>query len=155
MGSSFLRARRARAFWTNRQITSPKQDWSKASTTRYGILVARVAANGTKNTAAPIEKTFATAIFFYPAATNYKKPEVKTHFSFNVLYGHVGGLDGLELGLLGYAVNGAMDRSSMGSARKLVAVSGSTRQRRVLVSLPSPKMLPKHKHLSHTGSMSN
>jgi hypothetical protein len=63
-------------------------------------------ATPTKQAAAPIEKTFATASFFYPAATNYNKPEVETHFSFNVLYGRVGGLDGLELGLLVNTVNG-------------------------------------------------
>jgi len=48
----------------------------------------------------PPKSVFATASFFYPLATNYDKPSVRTHFSFNALYGHVGSLDGFELGLL-------------------------------------------------------
>lgn len=46
----------------------------------------------------PPEKVFATASFFYPLATNLDKPEIQTHLNFNLLYGHVGAIDGFELG---------------------------------------------------------
>ena len=38
------------------------------------------------------------AAFFYPLATNADKPELATNFDFNLLYGRIGALDGLELG---------------------------------------------------------
>ncbi len=38
------------------------------------------------------------ASFFYPLATNLNEPEVRTNFDFNLLYGHIGQLDGLEVG---------------------------------------------------------
>jgi hypothetical protein len=41
---------------------------------------------------------FANASFFYPLATNLDAPELRTHLSFNAIYGHIGELRGLELG---------------------------------------------------------
>jgi hypothetical protein len=38
------------------------------------------------------------ASFFYPLATNVNQPELETNFDFNLLYGHIGRLNGLELG---------------------------------------------------------
>jgi hypothetical protein len=38
------------------------------------------------------------ASLFYPLATNYAVPELRTNFDFNLLYGHIGRLDGFELG---------------------------------------------------------
>jgi hypothetical protein len=35
---------------------------------------------------------------FYPLATNYGNPRIRTHFDLGVLYGLVGELDGLQLG---------------------------------------------------------
>jgi hypothetical protein len=52
-----------------------------------------------KDASIPGKETFATASFFYPAATNYNQPDIRTHFSFNAFYGHIGFLDGFELGL--------------------------------------------------------
>ncbi|HMA94277.1 MAG TPA: hypothetical protein VKP30_16410 [Polyangiaceae bacterium] len=45
-------------------------------------------------------ETFATASLIYPIATNYATPDAYTHLSFNLVYGHIGGIDGLELGLV-------------------------------------------------------
>jgi hypothetical protein len=57
--------------------------------------------NATKpGTSPPAEKTFAVASFFYPLATNLERPGVNTHLSFNLLYGRIGAIDGLELGLV-------------------------------------------------------
>jgi len=38
------------------------------------------------------------ASLFFPLATNLNEPELRTHFDFNLLYGHIGQLDGLEVG---------------------------------------------------------
>ncbi len=38
------------------------------------------------------------ASFFFPLATNLYEPELRTNFDFNLLYGHIGQLDGLGLG---------------------------------------------------------
>jgi hypothetical protein len=38
------------------------------------------------------------AAFFYPLATNANVPELETNFDFNLLYGHIGALNGLGLG---------------------------------------------------------
>ena len=40
------------------------------------------------------------AALFFPLATNMNYPEVYTHFDLNLLYGHIGRLSGLELGML-------------------------------------------------------
>jgi hypothetical protein len=40
------------------------------------------------------------ASFFFPLATNVNQPELYTHFDFNLLYGHIGRLSGLEVGTL-------------------------------------------------------
>lgn len=37
---------------------------------------------------------------FYPLATNMKQPNVLTHLSVNLLYGHVGTVEGVQLGLV-------------------------------------------------------
>jgi hypothetical protein len=50
--------------------------------------------------------TPATASFFYPAATNYASPDVRTGLSFNVLYGRVGQVDGVQIGGLVNHVGG-------------------------------------------------
>lgn len=45
-----------------------------------------------------------SASFFFPLATNYKRPDVRTNFNFELLYGRVGKLDGVQLGPgVGYA----------------------------------------------------
>ncbi len=45
---------------------------------------------------------------FYPLATNYEKPDVRTNFQFNVLYGRIGQLDGFSLGVVN-AIEGNAD----------------------------------------------
>ncbi|HEY3255229.1 MAG TPA: hypothetical protein VGJ91_14820 [Polyangiaceae bacterium] len=40
----------------------------------------------------------ANASLFYPLATNADLPELSTNFDLNLLYGHIGALNGLELG---------------------------------------------------------
>ncbi len=50
----------------------------------------------------PVEtppRRFGNASFFYPLATNMDAPTLRTHVSFNALYGRVGEVDGLELGV--------------------------------------------------------
>lgn len=48
----------------------------------------------------------ATASFFYPLATNFGQPQVRSYFAFNLIYGRVGTLEGLELGTLQLASEG-------------------------------------------------
>lgn len=48
----------------------------------------------------------AVASFFHPLATNYGVPDVHTHFAFSLLYGRVGSLDGLGIGMLQFASRG-------------------------------------------------
>jgi hypothetical protein len=62
--------------------------------------------------------------FFYPLATNYEQPEVRTNYAFNLLYGRMGELEGFALGsvnaieadasgfVLGVFVNRAGGRAS-------------------------------------------
>lgn len=38
------------------------------------------------------------AALFYPLATNMNEPELTTNFDFNLLYGHIGALEGLQIG---------------------------------------------------------
>ena len=45
------------------------------------------------------------ASLFFPLATNADEPELHTHFDFNLLYGHIGELNGLEVGTVS-VVNG-------------------------------------------------
>lgn len=40
------------------------------------------------------------ASLFYPLATNMNEPELTTNFDFNLLYGHIGALDGLSVGMV-------------------------------------------------------
>lgn len=47
------------------------------------------------------------AAFFYPLATNMNEPELQTNFDFSLLYGHIGGLDGLQLGTVSTVTNNA------------------------------------------------
>lgn len=47
-----------------------------------------------------------TASFFYPAATNYATPDVRTSLSLNLLYGRVGQVDGVQVGGLVNHVSG-------------------------------------------------
>src|SRR6478735_469727 len=42
----------------------------------------------------------ANAALFYPLATNAHFPELETNLDINLLYGHIGSLDGLELGMV-------------------------------------------------------
>ena len=46
------------------------------------------------------EHTHAVFSLFYPLATNFGKPDIHTYFSLNLLYGRIGGLDGLAVGML-------------------------------------------------------
>lgn len=67
----------------------------------------------------PRPRRFATAAFFYPLAVNYGEPDVLTSLDFNLIYGVVGEVEGLQLGTfndvrgpvqglqLGLLVNGA------------------------------------------------
>ena len=48
----------------------------------------------------------AVASLFYPLATNFGVPNVHTYFAFNLLYGRIGSLDGLALGMLQFASDG-------------------------------------------------
>jgi len=45
----------------------------------------------------------AVASFFYPLASNFDAADVHTYFSFSLLYGRIGSLDGLGLGTLQFA----------------------------------------------------
>jgi len=47
---------------------------------------------------APATHWLGNASVFYPLATNAKHPELTTHFDINLLYGHIGALNGLEVG---------------------------------------------------------
>ena len=49
--------------------------------------------------AAPVE-WLGNAALFFPLASNMNHPEVYTHFDLNLLYGHIGRLNGLEVGML-------------------------------------------------------
>ncbi len=51
--------------------------------------------------------------FFYPLATNDQAPDVRTRLSVNVLYGRVGELDGLQLGMGANAVDAAVRGAQM------------------------------------------
>jgi hypothetical protein len=82
----------------------------------------------------PVEKAprrIGNASFFYPVATNMDQPELRTYLSFNAIYGRVGEVDGLELGvfnrvsdrlagielgLLGNWVGGAVSAIQAGAA---------------------------------------
>jgi len=46
----------------------------------------------------PAVHWLANASLFYPLATNASRPELETNFEFNLLYGHIGALNGLEVG---------------------------------------------------------
>lgn len=48
---------------------------------------------------APRPRRFATAAFVYPLATNYDQPDVHTSLDFNLIYGVVGEVEGLQLGM--------------------------------------------------------
>jgi hypothetical protein len=54
------------------------------------------------------------ASLFYPLATNYAAPDVHTRLSLNGLYGRVGQLDGLQLGLVTNAVDGPVAGAQVG-----------------------------------------
>jgi hypothetical protein len=43
----------------------------------------------------------ASASFFYPLAANWGRPDARTFFDLNVLYGHYGEIDGGQIGVLG------------------------------------------------------
>lgn len=47
----------------------------------------------------PRPRRFATAAFVYPLATNYDQPDVHTSLDFNLIYGVVGEVQGLQLGM--------------------------------------------------------
>ncbi len=69
------------------------------------------AAAGTGDVAKPVpepalEKQFAHASLYYPIATNYGKPDIHTHFGFNLVYGRVGLLEGLSFGTYQVATRG-------------------------------------------------
>lgn len=48
----------------------------------------------------PRPHRIATAGLFFPVATNYREPTVRTHLQFNLVYGQVGQLDGFSLGVV-------------------------------------------------------
>jgi hypothetical protein len=64
---------------------------------------------------APPER-LANASFFYPLAANYSQPNLRTHLDLNLIYGHIGALDGLELGTIN-----VVDGSVRGAQIALVA----------------------------------
>lgn len=49
----------------------------------------------------PLAYVPAVASFAYPLATNLQHPWARTNFEFNALYGRVGALEGLQLGMFG------------------------------------------------------
>jgi hypothetical protein len=53
-----------------------------------------------KPAAVPRPHEPAVAGAFYPFATNYERPNVRTNFEFNLIYGRVGQLDGIGIGLV-------------------------------------------------------
>jgi hypothetical protein len=55
----------------------------------------------------PAPQRFANAAFFYPLATNFDQPRLRTHLSFNAFYGRVYQVDGFELGTVN-AVTGKL-----------------------------------------------
>ena len=54
----------------------------------------------TKPAETPPPQLLGSASLFFPLATNYAAPEATTNFSLNLLYGRVGAVEGLELGVL-------------------------------------------------------
>jgi hypothetical protein len=56
----------------------------------------------------------AVASLFYPLATNYLLPDVRTRLSVNGLYGKVGQLDGLQVGFGANAVDGPVAGAQLG-----------------------------------------
>jgi hypothetical protein len=72
----------------------------------------------------PAPHRFANAAFFYPIATNIDQPDLRTHLSFNALYGRVGQLDGFELGTMN-AVTGKMSGIEMALLGNWVGGSAS------------------------------
>ena len=59
-------------------------------------------------------EAFVTASFFFPLATNLNEPNIRTHLSFNLIYGRVGMLDrGLQVGTAN-AVLGPVDGGQLG-----------------------------------------
>jgi hypothetical protein len=54
------------------------------------------------------------ASFFYPLASNFRTPDVRTHLSVNAIYGVVGQLDGLQLGFLANSVEGPVRGVQLG-----------------------------------------
>ncbi len=72
----------------------------------------------------PPPQRFANAAFFYPLATNIELPKLRTHLSFNALYGKVGEIEGLELGTMN-AVSGKLAGVETGLLGNWVGESAS------------------------------
>lgn len=53
----------------------------------------------------PVEHEVAVVGALYPFATNYRRPDVHANFEFNLIYGRVGGLEGIGLGTIHYVEN--------------------------------------------------
>ena len=64
--------------------------------------------------AAPRPYARVVASAFFPLATNAASPEVRTRLSLNLLYGHVGQLDGMQVGLGANAVDGTVTGLQLG-----------------------------------------
>lgn len=71
----------------------------------------------------PLQR-FANAAFFYPLAANLDHPDLKTHLSFNLIYGKLGELEGLELGSFNN-VTGKMSGVEIGALANKVGSEAS------------------------------
>lgn len=77
----------------------------------------------------PLEHEPAVASAFYPFATNFDRPNVRANFEFNLLYGRVGALDGIGLGLVhqidedatGFVLGGLLTRIEGRASGLLIA----------------------------------
>jgi hypothetical protein len=89
------------------------QDWAPPTTTPAGAEPTPATTNETEPESLPAAnvemlprpaapearvRRIANAAFFYPLATNFELPDIETNFDFNLLYGHIGALEGIGVG---------------------------------------------------------
>ena len=80
---------------------APKLAPESAPEPRETALIAPAAASGLRPPApTPPVEWLGNAALFFPLASNMNHPEVYTHFDLNLLYGRIGRLSGLEVGML-------------------------------------------------------
>ena len=71
---------------------------AEPSTAVTALPASAVQSEAAAGEAPPPVHWWGNAALFYPLASNANEPELVTNFDFNLLYGHIGALDGLELG---------------------------------------------------------